>query len=775
MYGRLGLLLLAMLLLALSACGGSATITPPPAGFDRLTAQVLDAKGAPLAGLAVRVEGADTGLTTDGAGGFTLLAANFPNGVDASNEISLGRNGVVVATEDVIPSADPDLTIALEGDGGTGSVSGNAVNKITGGLVDGVQVTLFSLNGGVYQDTTVNGAYSFTGVGTGSWQLVAYAQGYNPGMAFVNVTDGQQTTMDIPLSPDGQVAPGDGIKVRGHLTNSKTGAPIEGAFISLMADTGYVGIEPWLGMPNADGTLKDSPPPSTGGDAGGAPTDVATGMPFYYDPQYQETTTAADGSFEFTNDVVGLGLYLNYSAEAYLSGYQSVDISGRSDDLDLDLTLEPLTMTSAKGVVKDQDGAPVEGAYVEFIFAGQTGIPMPMYDNAMPPTMDLNDMAQAGAETRDNTGNAPPPRPEDPATSGGSGDSGGVPAAGGAPGSPSGPNMDNEWMQKFRFENQTGHGTSDVGFFNGYYSATTGADGKFNFAELPAGQYYVCATAYKHLPFSNTFEVDEDPAQNDFLATVPEIPVGSVEGTVTDENGDPLPDVLVNATQPYVDPFTYSDASGHYRIDNVPAGQWIISGFKNGYITASHDTEISENSVAHVDLALTTYTAPATDTVIFSGRVVNGGDIKADGTLDTGSGVSGADMVFTPTEAEFGGYYRHIQSGSGGAFSTDLIPASEYNVLIQAPDFQDVYMRVYVDSSYPQMDFYMWPASGGPGGGGWGGGVIMPPVPGSPTNPDDPSGGGGSSEPGRPGGGGGSDPGDDPTTPPEPGGDPIGL
>ena len=46
--------------------------------------------------------------------------------------------------------------------------------------------------------------------------------------------------------------------------------------------------------------------------------------------------------------------------------------------------------------------------------------------------------------------------------------------------------------------------------------------------------------------------------------------------------GNDVVQFVLNVTQPFVDPFTFTDASGHFRIDNVPTGQWIISGFKSG-------------------------------------------------------------------------------------------------------------------------------------------------------------------------------------------------
>src|SRR5437773_8407954 len=106
-----GLLCAALLVMALAACQGGSSITPPGDNFTRLTAQVLDGSGAPLAGLNVRVEGTDTGVVTDASGQFSLDKSKFPKGIDANNEILLGRGGIVIGSKVIVPSADADITI----------------------------------------------------------------------------------------------------------------------------------------------------------------------------------------------------------------------------------------------------------------------------------------------------------------------------------------------------------------------------------------------------------------------------------------------------------------------------------------------------------------------------------------------------------------------------------------------------------------------------------------------------------------------------------------
>jgi len=674
----------------------------------------------------------------------------------------------------VIPVDNPDLTIQYGAGGGTGgtgsgSISGVIKDEADSSLLNGVEVTLFAMDAGLFQDTTENGAFSFEDVPAGNWQIVAFLDGYYPEMVYLQLAESEDLVQDIAMSAEGAVGTGEGFMVSGTLRDSKSAAPISGAAISMMADTGY-----YLGVPEP-GVFEDVDA-STGSGSGnaGAPTKDPLSMPFYYDPQYQETTSAADGSFEFAKPVIGYGLYFNFSASGYLSGSWYENIDGRTEDLEVELTMEPIIPTDISGVVKNQDGSPIDGAWVEFIFSGGFGGggPVAMDGTAIPPMTDLDMIAEAGKDLRDEFGTPPPPAvpPGDATGANGEpqgwedwaeGPMAGAPGAGGGTDGSGG--LDNSMMQRFRFEHQQGdHSSSDVAAFDGYLAMATDENGEFKFEDVPAGPYWVVVSAYRHIPFNAEYVAEEDPAQNIEEYVLEEVPVGSVEGTVIDEETlEPVEDVLVNATQPNVDPFTYTDANGHYRIDNIPVGDWIISAFKSGYLTASQDTPITEDGVVTINLVIAKYEAPPVDLLLFGGSVLDGSKAwDSDGNSNPDAGISGATLVFTPVQPELGGYYRHITSGSEGVFSVDLINNSDYNLLIQAPDFQDLYTRIWTDASWPKMDFSIWPVKGGPGGGG--GGVILPPpggggtepggVPGDDGREDDPSGGGTVPPDGGPGG-----------------------
>jgi hypothetical protein len=142
----------------------------------------------------------------------------------------------------------------------------------------------------------------------------------------------------------------------------------------------------------------------------------------------------------------------------------------------------------------------------------------------------------------------------------------------------------------------------------------------------------------------------------------------------------------------------------------VPAGTWRIGAYKKGYLTTSDMTEITDGGTATVNLTIPVYNPPAPTLITYTGHVVNGND---------NSFVGGADMVFTPVNDEYGGYFQHVVSDGNGGFAAQMIP-TEYNVLIQKDGFEDLYIRIWVDSLYPEMDFWLWPVGAGRGGP-WGG------------------------------------------------------
>ena len=728
------LILLVMAVLALAACSGGGG--PTPVDFDRMTATVQDATGAPLADLSVRVEGRSTGVTTNAAGQFTLDSSAFPNGVSNSNEISLGRNGVVLGAGAFVPVDNQVITLKfgenfavsdtdpVDPNALPGSLSGNIYDETTGGLLDGVELTLFSPHGELLMGESDGGHYAFTGLTPGDWTLTAHLTGYQSELAVVEVPEDTSIIQHLSMVPKNTINPGDGLLVSGTVVDSDTGAPVAGATVSLMVDTGYSGIDDiavyediaWAEVGADSGTATE---PGYAGDDDDDEARSSSLAPWYYEPQYFEVTTGADGTFTIDEEVIGYSLWGEAYAEGYLNGSYYEYIDGLTGTLDITIELDAFVETSVAGTIHDEDGQPIDGAYVEFIYAGDTAY---YYDDiALPGVLEVDEMAEEARNSYDDYDSPPPPMATD--ADDGSGDWGdwaeaAIGAAndssGGTQSGSTGSGVDNPSMMRYRWENQNSHSSSDVAYFTGYYATNADADGNYSFEGIPAGNYYVFASAYRHLSFNDMIELVE-PTGNEVNAAntvdieLPNQPVGAVTGVITDEYGNPIDDCLVNATQPNVDPFTYTGSDGRYTIENVPEGTWLISAYKQGYLTRSQEVEITADDTVTVNLTIDTYEAPVYDLIAYSGHVVDGND---------NAGITGCDLVFTPVNEEDGSYYQHVKSGANGTYGAALI-ASEYNVLIQRDGYQDIFMRIWVDEDYPTMDFWMWKVNSG--GGGWGG------------------------------------------------------
>ncbi|MEK3722849.1 carboxypeptidase regulatory-like domain-containing protein [Paenibacillus sp. FSL H8-0034] len=140
---------------------------------------------------------------------------------------------------------------------------------------------------------------------------------------------------------------------------------------------------------------------------------------------------------------------------------------------------------------------------------------------------------------------------------------------------------------------------------------------------------------------------------------------GGIAGTVTDDQGSPVQGALVQTTVTGDVYRTFTDHSGTYHLQNLPAGTHIIKAVKNGYSERT-------TSGVHVTVGLTTYSVnfslPVVSTVPYLAAVQVFGSIPA-----LASGQSGYDLnklIVTATD-QFGSAYPvsglpqswNIQSG----------------------------------------------------------------------------------------------------------------
>ena len=176
------------------------------------------ATGAALAGATVSTSGASA--TTDSSGSYTLN--NVPPG---SRSVTAPLTGYVTQTITVTvnPGATATLDFQLSKTMTPGAISGQVTNASTGAALAGATV---SFSGG---STTMdsNGAYSFSNVAPGTYNVTASQTGFSSQTASVTVNSGATATLNFQLSP----AAGPGT-ISGRVSNITTGGAVSGATVS---------------------------------------------------------------------------------------------------------------------------------------------------------------------------------------------------------------------------------------------------------------------------------------------------------------------------------------------------------------------------------------------------------------------------------------------------------------------------------------------------------------------------------------------------------------
>jgi hypothetical protein len=64
---------------------------------------------------------------------------------------------------------------------------------------------------------------------------------------------------------------------------------------------------------------------------------------------------------------------------------------------------------------------------------------------------------------------------------------------------------------------------------------------------------------------------------------------GAIRGTVLDDRGVPLGDAMVSALSPLSSRMVTTDARGHFRIDALPTGVYVLRIHRNGFMSARRE------------------------------------------------------------------------------------------------------------------------------------------------------------------------------------------
>lgn len=690
---------LAVLLVVAAACGGGGPkrnpITPTPTPTTNEVSGVLtDSYGNPITDASLLLNGVDIGVQTDSAGRFTI-----PDGMVRANErfrLGVRSRGVMMGEQEFQVGEQWTLEWQLgESDPEGGTVNGLVIDAETEAPVSATLLALFSDQGWVAVGLTGDdGTFEFTEVPVGPYHMLAFADGYRTQMSDLEVEADSTTQLIISLQPRATNPPADGYVVTGRIVDADSGTGVAGAYVQGNSDSGWYPIlmdggydEGNSGGGSTGGGMPEEMTDAIGEFRGDEPMPPSTPPGGNWEPPvYQETYTDEDGYFEFPDPFNGVGVYLSANHDDYMpaSGFFEREPDG---EIDIALEMTPIIPVSISGTVRSETSDPIEGAYVEFIYIDQYFYD---YGIAVPGGAPLEDSRSDNYGGSEAGTDAALPGAEMPPDSGGFDQSG-----------------DSYGMALYRHQMQQNRGASqsDPACF-GYYSAVTDENGDYDLGEIPSGYYMVYATAHGYLGYYSDTELTESCEDTDF--TLEPVPVGTVTGTVTDDEGNPISDALVNATQPYVDPFTFTDENGDFTLDNVPAGMWRVGAYKDGYEARAVTVEISEDVVINLDFSLPRIAEPPpVETITFTGSVVDG---------TTNEPLAGADIVAVATDDSF---YTYVRSDSQGNY-TMLLPTGEYNVLVQYEGFEDLYTRVWVDSEWPEFDFYLWPYGSGMRGP-WGG------------------------------------------------------
>ncbi len=191
--------------------------------------------------------------------------------------------------------------------------------------------------------------------------------------------------------------------------------------------------------------------------------------------------------------------------------------------------------------------------------------------------------------------------------------------------------------------------------------STTDVNGYYSISAVPVGTYTTVVSAAGFNPSSNptTVTLDTTTTLNAALAPL----VGSISGTVSDQNGSPLQNALVNVTDQSGDLIAQAntDVNGIYNFIDLSPLPYNITVSLTGYITATFPMAVVANEVLPEATTLQIITGSAT------GNVTDSNGIPIAGVMISLSSATNSFMATTTTDVNGNFVFKALDPGSYSA------------------------------------------------------------------------------------------------------------
>jgi len=244
------------------------------------------------------------------------------------------------------------------------------------------------------------------------------------------------------------------------------------------------------------------------------------------------------------------------------------------------------------------------------------------------------------------------------------------------------------------------------------YRAETNAEGEFNFERVAVGNYQITATAMMLGIAQDDIEVAAD--ENTVVEMVimgrngddePD-EVGGVAGTVADADGTPIDRAEIrlmggmdNQNRHPYQARTLSNEEGQYSFENVPAGVFMLSAGKIGFMPFMDEIEVTADEVLEYDFVLDGFHHDDWDLGSVSGTVID----------EEHNPLEGANVILIPQHGDDdrgnpgGGWDRPLFAFTDeeGNFLIDEVPVGNYIARATKMGFgmDDHHIEVVVDEN----------------------------------------------------------------------------